>query len=424
MLDAPSMARLKQLMAKYNKSKRSTIDTRPISGMVGQPCEGYVQDENGKLIRIAYAENNEQIGPGSYDLINHEQKSKLPIKIQDSSHQTFKETTNRVPSPGKYMPSDINTRIPHLIPRGTVSRSSQPKHVVEGPTITHPSWLPKSSLIIDAKGNTKNFRLSHPNFDFRTQLSTFQFSSNTHRNIFPSKFLSPSPVLHAKQAPPIEFDPNSNSPAFADKTDRFKDKIQSTPSPTTYTISDSFGKAPTKILTSLPDEKDSLHKITGSCFDDYNSYVKVNDKNNPYQPAPDPTTYAGPVIQSVDTTHNSPQFMDKIERFKKISSDTPPPAFYNVNQNTAIIAPKHKIQNRSSLPSESWCNNYTSDNPPVGTYNPKFNKSLPKSGYISSIGRRDPKQKEDYPLAFRTTHSSLLKKSYNANYMNAEYNYS
>lgn len=422
MLDAPSMARLKQLMSKYKKSKSSLAgDTRPVSGMVGQSCEGYIQDENGKLIRIAYTENDDKIGPGTYDPIYHEQKRKLPIKIQDSSHQTFKEAANRLPSPGKYMPLNNDTRILHSIARRTVSRSSQSKHGSDGPTITHPSWLPKSKLIIDDKGNTKNVRLSHPSLVFNTQLSTFQFSSNTRRNIFPKKFISPSPVLHAKQSPPVEFDPNSNSPAFADKTERFKVENQSTPSPTTYTISDTFGQAQTKILKS-PNENDSIHKFTGSCFDDHNNFVKINDKNNPYQPTPDPAMYAGPVIQEINNSHPSPQFEDKVERFKKITSDTPPPDFYNANIN-AIIPPQHKIRNRSSLPSESWCNTHASDAPPVGFYSPKFIISQPKSGYISSIGRKDFEPKEDRPLAFRTMHSSFLKKSYNVNYMNAVYNY-
>ena len=420
MLDPPSMARLKQLMTKYKKQKPTFVsDNRPVSGMVGQSCQGFIQDENGELIRIVYDNNNDQIGPGSYNPIYQNQKHKLPIKIQDSSHQSFKDNTNRIPSPGKYIPFNDDKRLPHLIAYGT----HHSKYTGDGPTIAHPSWLPKQLIDINNKSDLKKFRLSHPSFDYHTQLSTFQFSSSTRRDLFPKRFISPSPVLHAKQAPPVEFDPSYNSPVFADKTDRFKVIDQSTPSPTAYTISDSFGKGPTKIISS-PNENDSLHKFTGSCFDNQSNYVKINDKRNPYQPTPDSAMYAGPVIKTVDTSHHSPQFEDKVDRFKKITSDTPPPAFYNVNRNPVIIAPlQHKIRSRSSLPSESWYKSNSSDAPPVGSYSPKFDKSSSKKGYISSIGRKSFESKEDCPLAFRTMHSSFLKKSYNANYMNAAYNY-
>lgn len=423
MLDAPSMARLKQLIKKYKKPRSSfDVDTRPVSGMVGQKCEGFIQNENGGLIRIAYEKNNdEQIGPGSYDPIYQSDKNIHSIRIQDKHNLQSKP--DRTPSPGKYIPSYPNTRILHSIAYSSMPHTHQSKYEGEGPVITHPSWVPNHLTGATAKKNIKKLRLSHPSYQFRSDLSTFQFSSNTRRNIFPKQFISPSPVLHAKQRPPVEFDPNFNSPVFADKTDRFKTSNLDTPSPAAYNISDTFGKAPTKILTpqsQISKNDKDINKLSDGCFINQSNYIKISDKNHPYQPSPDPAMYAGPVIQTIDASHHSPQFEDKIERFKILTSDTPSPTLYNTDKN-ANIAPQHKIRNRSSLPTDSWCT--SSDSPPVGSYNPKFERLPVKSGYISSIGRRSLDIKEDHPLAFRTMHSSLLKKSYNANYMNVDYNY-
>ncbi|OHT17089.1 hypothetical protein TRFO_41299 [Tritrichomonas foetus] len=392
MYDEGRMARIKELMAKHKKPKsyipsyHGVIDTRPASGMVGQNCDGYIQDQSGKLVRIANdVTTSDWVGPGSYDPIIPSNAKK--IRISSNSNRLKVKLFNKTPAPGKYTPVYKDTRIHHSL------SGSDPMPLPDPPmggNMEHPSWLPKEPVKI-----SQALQMMHPNTTFKTELSSHQFSSNSNREIFSTKFISPSPVIHSKQKSLVEFDDSVPSPAFVDKVDRFKPLQTYGPAPTTYTLPEIFGDAPGKRIM-----------------------MPIEVKRKPENPTPDATTYATEIIQKVKTDHKSPQFLSKKDRFDSSFNSNPSPDAYTIRRNTAALAPKHTIRIRTSLPSQSWDYTPAREAPGVGQYSPLFSSDTtrPRMGYISQIGRRTYERKEDRPLAFRTTHSSLLQKSFNARY--------
>ena len=383
MYDESRMARIKQLMARHSRPKASSyVDTRPASGMVGQKCSGYVEDASGRLVMLQEDQVTEDyVGPGSYDP-NFPANGKS-VKISNNVQRIGLLQPNQAPAPGSYSPKAPDTRIQHLITSSEPLPDPKPWLSLNE---EHKSWLPKD--------NTNVSCLHHPRLQARNAMTTHQFVSTTTRELFPCNYVSPGPVKYANQRPPLDFSDASPSPAFNDKIDRFKPLLTFGPSPATYNLPNEFGNAQTKVIQPP---------------------MKIKKKE--YKQDPDPTTYAEPVIKVKQWKQKSPGFQSKMDRVLYNTNSNPAPDQYNINRKFTDSSNLRKIGKKCYTPGTCWYYLPSKEMPGVGSYSPERN-SYPKSGYISTIGHRPLFGKaEDRPLEYRTTHSSLLKKSFNSHYM-------
>lgn len=389
MYDLKRMERLKAIMERHsNVSPSNRIDTRPASGMVGQRCDGYVQDQSGRLIRVAEAPRNSSfVGPGSYD--PKKPSSTHAIKMSTSARKTILWNASPNPGPCDYCHEPKSTKYLHSIVRITEQPAPEPPL---GGNLGPTSWGPPPPGHVS--------RRQHPNVHPKKDMRTSQFQSKTSREIFPQKYKSPGPVVHAKQRPPVEF--------IADEDDEEEDgekkhaeRLIFTPSCapccTTYTLPDEFGKGRG---TTIARPMDELYKAKPFIM-------------------PDCAQYAGEVICGpANKDVPSPSFRTRTQRFVDAKSDTPAPGDYEIGGDIRKDGKRQTIPVKRERRVEKWYDIPQRHTPAVGEYNP-YRPIRPKSGYISTIGHADqPITQEDHPLAFRTQHSSLIKKSYNARYFN------
>ena len=388
MYDASRMARLKELIVKYGHNKKANntiIDTRPASGMVGQRnCEGYIVDASGGFIRVeSEPSTSEVVGPGSYD--PHIPTTGKSVLIPRSGRSPL-ESRSRTPGPGRYNHEMEDTKIPHIL------QSSPPLPLPNTPlgyNLEHPSWLPRPVSRVP--------QAVHPETQFKKEICTHEFSSASDRELWPKKMRTPSPAAHAHQTPPVVYDEERfESPEFKSRFERFKNNQYDTPSPCQYTIPDQFAKSPSKKI--MPPSK---------------------FKRPPPQPTPDATTYAPPIINKPDARRRSPQFIDRKGRFVDNRAQTPCCTKYYVDKGPLSHVNKRSIGKKIKRSCADWDVIPQSFTPGVGSYSPEQD-SRPKSGYISTVGRKPFQPPPDRPLAFRTQHSSFIQTSYNSHYSNVK----
>ncbi|KAK8891782.1 hypothetical protein M9Y10_029002 [Tritrichomonas musculus] len=410
MCDANRMQRLKELMLKYGKQKKrskSVIDTRPASGMVGQKnCEGYMPDESGRLIRIENDVVSDNLGPGSYDPIMPTLTRK--VRISSASRMSL-ENRNVKPGPCDYFHPQvkknkktmkdilINYHKTDLITHQEYSTFTPPQTPVA--YSDQPKWASSNSSLDDAELYRKFpiYIKGKYKYKFKTDLTSKEFESGSTRELWPKMMKTPSPTSHAPQKEEVYFE-NSKSPAFADQAERFSISGSLTPCSTAYTMPEVFGKHNSKKI-----------------------YPPVESKRPPPQPTPDAATYAPDIINRPNTTHQTPVFLTKKDRFEDNSYQTPSCTKYNLTRETLKNVPKVKIRSKIQRPLSEWDVIPQSYSPAVGSYSPDQGLK-PKNGYISSTGRKTYDVKADRPLAFNTQHSSFIRKSFNARYANVGQN--
>lgn len=407
MCDFNRMQRLKELMVKYGKPKKrskSVIDTRPASGMVGQKnCEGYMPDESGRLIRIENDIISDDLGPGFYD--PQFPTSLRKVRISNGKRMDL-ENRNVKPGPCDYFNPQITKRNKTikdvLINYHKSDLMSHQEYSSFTPPQTPVAYSDQKVWASNSKINTDLLHRKFPmknqdeffKFKFKTDLTTKEFESESTRELWPKRMMTPSPTAHAPQKKEVFFE-NQQSPAFNDQVDRFQEVKSSTPSSTTYTMPEVFGKCNSKKF-----------------------YPPFESKRPPLPPTPDAATYAPDIINRPNTSHQTPVFLNKDERFKEVVNQTPACTKYNVSKDTLRNTPKVKIRPKIQQPIYEWDNIPQKFSPAVGSYTPDQGFK-PKNGYISSIGRKTYESKVDRPLAFKTQHSSMIRKSFNSHYANS-----
>jgi hypothetical protein len=174
--------------------------------------------------------------------------------------------------------------------------------------------------------------------------------------------------------------------------DRFAINGPFPPPCTAYDIPDTFGDSNTKLI-----------------------YPAAHVRHPPPEITPDGAQYAAPIVHYPDTSHQNTQFMTRRDRFEDLSFKTPSPADFRLSRDITKGTHKMSVHIRASCPATEWDNIPQKETPAAGTY-----LALPperiRAGYISVVGHNPYDEKDDRPLAFRTPHSSLLKKSFNSHY--------
>lgn len=390
------MQRIKELMVKYGKPKKksnSEIDIRPASGMVGQKnCEGYFPDASGKLVRIENDNDTfDYVGPGTYDPIMPTSLKKVRISNNTSRYQL--ENTNVRPGPCDYCHQPKETKMLHSLTKKAKERPVSPP--LSG-TLDHQRWTKDPPADKELPYN------KYPLYKgkFKTDLQTKEFMSESTRNLWPKRMITPSPTSHAPQKKPVEYTRDCDqSSCFRSETERFTVLGQNSPSPTDYVIPDLFGKKPSKKFFPPP-----------------------QNKRPPPEPTPDGATYAPPIINKPNTTRQTPEFRTTMKRFEQKVNDVPPCTKYDIIDNTNKDIYKVSIRPKLQRPDQEWTRTPQWDSPAVGSYNTHCEEK-PRHGYISTIGHRPYATQPDHPLAFRTQHSSLMKRSYNSHYAKLTSNY-
>jgi hypothetical protein len=387
MYDRERIQRLKEIIGRHHAvNATADADIRPTSGMLGQSCQGFVPAEGtNRNVRICVRPlTPEDMGPGYYDPFMP--TSLRTAKLYSHPHDTDPGNYSVKPGPADYPNKPHPTQLIHNL------KPSAPPPVPDPPlggTLEHPSWLPRPPAPLP--------QATHPEVHFKTGINTPNFVAGTRREIFPYKFRAPSSVVHTAQKKFIADESEETSLPFKSRVDRFADRLSETPPPTAYTLPDKFGESQTKLIVLKPNRPKSR---------------RVSKKVEPVH-YPEPS-----IIHPPDASHQNTQFMTKRDRFEDASFRTPAPTEYTIDREIGRSARQTKIHKRSRLSkAQQWDYVPQQETPAVGQYDGDRNWKG-KAGYISTIGHRPYDAQEDRPLAFRTRHSSLVKKSFNARYQN------
>ena len=357
---------LHRVYKKETPSNLVVVDTRPVSANFGQDCIGYFE-ENGKLVGIKPKhKTSADIGPGSYNPQIFDPTDKKIVIPKDTKRTTFLTSSAGLPGPSEYCYKEKDTRLGHRI-WSDAHQSMETETPLSGE-------LEHQNLVSSKKGKSA------------------VFLSKTKRAIFQKKkFKVPDPTAHQyfekPKEDPCEYDPMSRS-----QTERFPSPRCESPAPTRYTIPSSFGKG-------------RGHEIK----QDSDFYKK------PPEITPAPGDYYQPT--KLVKAKQSPVFRTTLPREPPIRSITPGPGAYNIEKTTRRKG-KPTFSRADGRPSDSWTSTSLSDAPPPGAYNPRDNEWGTRGTTISTLTHSPFKPAEYHPLENRTLHSSLIKKSFNANYFN------
>jgi hypothetical protein len=350
--------------------------------MVGQSCEGYVPVEStSRLVRVAVRPLiHEDVGPGYYDPF---MPTALASAASVNCHDRNTDPANYAvrPGPCDYPAQPRPTQMVHnLKPSAPYPVSPPPL----GGSLAHPSWLPQPTAVIP--------KATHPNTKFRPSVSNRMFLSKSGRELWHSTVLAPSPVIHTAQRKFVTDDYDEKSVAFNSRIDRFDLPGPFPPPCTAYTLPDKFGESPTKVMK----KPYSLQPI-------------------PTEVTPDGAQYAREIVNRPDTKHGSPQFLTSDDRFADRAFKTPAPDAYDIDRDITEGSHKPQVKKRTKWIARQWDYTAARETPAAGEYDcrPTWGEGR---AYISTIGHNPYDIGEERPLAFRTRHSSLIRKSYNVHY--------
>lgn len=387
MYDPDRMKRIQNILDNHTKRKATSAlnpDPRPPSAMVGQyNCEGYIPDNQGNLVRvIAEVTDDDWVGPGSYDPTMPTALTKN-VKISNNSRRTDLCNYSVKPGPCDYIKKPKDTKMHHRL--HYLSPPPTPPAPLGG-SLEHPDWVkyPPTSFP----------HARYPETQFNGDIHTPQFMSGTHRELFPIRFITPSPTSHAPQPQPPIYTEEDENTVFKSKAERFEIKGPFTPASTTYTLPDDFGKSQTKLIKK-----------------------PITIKKAPPPEYPEPTQYAPEsIINPPNLKVKDYAFRTKTERFADPKFVTPSPVDYETEKDPP--ARNNWIHPKLPRPGSEWDDIPTKYTPPAGQYETPV-KWCQKDGYISTIGHNPYDIPEERPLAFRTQHSTLIRKSFNARYFEA-----
>jgi hypothetical protein len=385
MYDVDRVKRLKAILDRHRPvNKTADTDVRPSSGMVGQSCEGYVPVQSStRLVRVAVRPLNEDdLGPGYYEAFMPTGMNAASVNCHDRNTDPANYAVK--PGPCEYPHQPRETQMIHdLKPTAPYPVTPPPL----GGSLVHNSWMPQPPTFIP--------QATHPQVKFRPTMSSRMFLSKLGRELWSPPPLAPSPVIHTAQG---KFGPEESweqSSAFKSRIDRFAIPGPFPPPCTAYSLPDRFGESNTRIMRQ-PYEMQPL----------------------PKEVTPGPPQYAAPIVTPPDVSHQSPEFLEVFDRFADPAFKTPSPDAYSIDRDITKGTSKPVVKKRTDWPAVEWDYTAAKYNPPSGAYDcrPKWGEG---SAYISTIGHRPYDEKEDRPLAFRTLHSSMIRKSHNSHYLDA-----
>lgn len=382
--------RLQEIIDRHSKRlKSSSSEKKFTSGGLGTNNLGYLPQEDGSIIHIVETTLKDHLGPGLYD-------PKIPGKSisYTISHSKRPKLMSRdiTPSPCDYSTEQKNTKIMHKLQ----SRRPLPADPAPlGGELQHPDWKPKQHSVILTSRN--------PLFQYKDDMSSKEFSSTVERKLFPEPKRIPCPTKYAVVTDGVgDIERQDEGDAiFKCKVDRFEEPKSYGPAPDTYYIKSDFGESNTKIIVEPNENIEKLSEILRS-----------------REVRPSVGTYLPEILNKPNTKRKSSFFASKTERNPFPTHISPSPDKYSVirrdSSTSVCIRPKVVISGKE------WHRTGFADTPSCTQYDiPQPKRS--KGGYISSLGHRTKEKKQtDYPLAFRTQHSSFIKKSYNIRYKDVE----
>lgn len=388
--------KLSNIIDYYEKRLEDSTDNRPTTGMVGQHCLGFVQDSKGKLIRIIpEIKGEEYIGPGSYNPEKPKNNRKA-AKISSNSKRTNfikKDTTKlgpqsyncNLPKSTKYQHQlRNNDRSPHIEPFKSGNQE-------------HKAWVGNSP---------KNLpRRRFPATHFRENTPSSFFASKQKRELFPVPPDETEPKFVPYQRPTTE---GCSSAVFKNQIPRtFDDPTTMSPAPCTYTLPETIGREP-KTHDMSPSWVDINSKKDKEFFSS-----KIN--------TPGPGYYD--TEEKKKKRPMNPVFANKIPRYRAFEYDDskPTPCTYEVTKQNDKKIPI-TLTTTGKTHELSWNRTTYDEIPGPGSYSPtssNHKKAVQIKGH-SNVSYLTPQ--EDHSYAFRTAHSSLIKRTYNSRYYHVNKN--
>ncbi|KAH0788503.1 hypothetical protein GPJ56_007559 [Histomonas meleagridis] len=375
----------------------SSLDTRPVSGMVGQKCLGYCVWGDGKLVRIIPKDRDENcIGPGTYNLKDPESEHKGATISPSSNRLSFLNTDQvkyRV-GPSDHFSSETNTKLPHKISGSHKSLPSQP--LISG-NLTHKSW-------VSPLPSQTNIQRRFPRTNFKKTNATRQFLSKQERDLFNLS------RIEIKDNKPTEYEETSAKPeapqmsaCFRSDLPRFAEPNSITPSPCQYNIKSQFGTGNKFSFSPLWIDIDKEPPEITPGPGDYDPY-----KSNNGAPRKPIKTGRGYIVSKKNKKQNT----------KKVKPKTPSPGSYNIKEKDTKMP--ISIHNKDNLPYNRWYQN-SSEAPPPGYY--RINeKNKIVGGVISRSAAKKQEQRklededEEEDISLPPQHSGFIKPTYNFKY--------
>ena len=387
MLDVNEINKLQKYVNKHMPPPDPIAEKGASGGMFPDSCCGFLPQADGSVIRVEVEENDSVPGPGKYDPVYPSFLSKSFQYMKPSNYHKKEKPT---PSAADYTHIPKPTRLAHLL-NPTDPYPVDPPYL--SGDLAHPDWTHKESKILP--------RNRFPSAEFRTDNSTGSFYSSSNRTLFPelqrlARLPSPDRYNPVKGMGSIEKFEKSSS-QFMSEFNRFPPSVSVSPSPDTYTLPDVFGTAQTKEIVE-PNQKIEIL-----------SQMLKHRNYGPY-----PLQYAPEIINKpakLDT--ESPPFKSKVPRYTEPGFLPPPSTKYNISRKNQTFA--MDIRARTTKPGDEWYETPIKDTPCCTAYN--INRNLEKKGgYISTTSHKTYQTTPDYPLGFRSVHSSLIKPSFNIHY--------
>ena len=381
-------------LQKYIDKHEVPIDPMAERGATGgglsSTCQGFLPQPDGSVIRIKEELPNDAPGPGKYDPYFPTFLSKTFKFVKPVEHVQKDQTS---PSPCDYTRLPKSTKIPHIL------HPTDPYPLDPTPLsgdLDHPDWTPKAPSLFP----TNRF----PSKEFKTDIRTNDFYSVTERTLFPEIEVverNPSPDRYNPKKGMSDFDKEEcSSSIFKSEYVRFPPSTTIVPSPDAYTLPEVFGNSNTKEIVP-PNEK----------IEYLSNMLKKREIS------PEPLQYAPNIIEKPKNLQRpSPFFKSKSLRDPEPAFLTPGANKYNIDRESKVRA--CDIRARIRQPGSEWSETSIKDTPTCTAYNVPLDDTRNKGGYISHIGHRAYDSTPDYPLGFRSTHSSLIKPSYNIHYRN------
>ena len=405
------MARIKAILHN-SKLSHEPYNARPASEMVGQNCIGYYPTSGGKLIRIAQEVTGpEFVGPGSYDpkLLTHSRSSTIP---RSDRNMALSQTHYRA-GPGDYMVVPPQTHLTHKL---RLSDPPKPRSPPKSGELGHTSWTDTKKqikpLFHSVQRTTPAFRESQTFIDnHKENHETKSYDSYLYDNdyddsddfqgrpIWKPPPRGPDPTSHALQPQLLSYESCDKTFQFLSKISRFQEPKSEGPTSTTYTIPSLFGSGPSTII--------------------HPAYVPLGRKRNSTETNENSLSLNDSDIKEREFNFQKKDSINGItiphsQRFEEKITNDPGPATYSI-QNHA--KPKQTLLLTSTTTkNNNWDYLPALETPDAGSYQKPIINPPKKGGYISKIGHNAYQSMPDHPLAFRTQHSSLIKKSYNSHY--------
>ena len=387
MFEVNEIKKLQKYVDKHMPPPDPIAEKGATGGMFSDSCRGFLPQPDGSVIRVEVQEDDSVPGPGKYDPVYPSFLSKSFQYMKPSNNHRKEKPT---PSAADYTHLPKPTRLQHVL-HPTDPYPVDPPYM--SGELPHPDWIPKEEKVLP--------RNRFPSADFRTDNSTNAFYSSSNRTLFPdlqrlARLPSPDRYNPMKGMGSVEKYEKSSS-QFMSGFNRFPESTSVAPSPDTYTLPEVFGTAQTKEIVEPNQKIEVLSQML---------------KHRNY--GPDLLQYSPEIINKpakLDT--ESPFFKSKVPRDPEPGFLPPPSTKYNISRKNQTFA--MDIRARTSKPGDEWYITSIKDTPSCTAYN--INRNLEKKGgYISQTSHKPYETKPDYPLGFRSVHSSLIKPSFNIHY--------